>query len=65
MSATTTLSSILYAQRRLANEIELFGSLPRTQQPLTPEQKRRRDDAWQRRMARELAGEDPINELAA
>ncbi|OBU85842.1 hypothetical protein [Chromobacterium subtsugae] len=65
MSATTTLSSILYAQRRLSNEIELFGSLPRTQQQLTPEQKRRRDDAWQRRMARELAGEDPINDKAA
>lgn len=65
MSATTTLSSILYAQRRLAGEIDLFGSLPKTQVQLTPEQKRRRDDYWQRQLERELAGEDPINDKAA
>nr|WP_199065033.1 hypothetical protein [Chromobacterium sp. ASV5] len=65
MSATNSLSSILYAQRRLANEIELFGSLVKPAQPITPEQRRRRDDAWERRIARELEGDDPITDKAA
>ncbi|UGA38223.1 hypothetical protein JOS77_30880 [Chromobacterium haemolyticum] len=33
--------------------------------PDSPELRRRRDDAWERRIARELAGNDPITDKAA
>ncbi|WP_047236673.1 hypothetical protein [Chromobacterium subtsugae] len=63
--STTTLSSILYARRRMANQIELFGSLQKSDPKLTPEQKRRRDESEERRLFRQLCGKDPVTDQAA
>lgn len=52
---------IQIAQGARANEL-----VPKVRSaPESPELRRRRDDAWERRIARELAGNDPITDKAA
>ncbi|OVE45693.1 hypothetical protein [Chromobacterium violaceum] len=62
ISHNTALRDYLETAQR-ARAMELLPSMK--SQPITPEHRRWRDDAWEKRIARELDGEDPINDKAA
>lgn len=45
----------------IAKQARAGELLPHFQpEPISPELRRRRDDSWQRRLERELAGKDPF-----
>ncbi|BBH12881.1 hypothetical protein [Chromobacterium haemolyticum] len=58
--------TILRDYLEIAKQARAGELLPRFQpEPVSPELRRRRDDSWQRRLERELAGEDPFNSTEA